>query len=326
MSHDSRQDAPQAGAGLLASIPAMPAVPRDDLYRGSPYVLASGRRHSLGWRDDRKAGPSFVVVRMSRLGMIRVTQRFPLTEQGWARAWRALSGLDAGATAAVAARLAKQEAGRRAAAALAALDAESVYCMRLVTYNGGSGGVALAKGQAYDLRFLDDRVMVGLPRSAEAIVEVPYRDVETVEVSGSSPSKSTGDLLAVILALGLVGAVLGLLVLGLLGLLLGAVIFGLVGALLVASPAKTVVRLVGGGAEYYFLTADKRPDTLRIELSEPLTAIGNARAARENGSDQRPDLASESILDKLGKLVSLLQQGLITRDEFEHLKAKLMAE
>jgi hypothetical protein len=35
---------------------------------------------------------------------------------------------------------------------------------------------------------------------------------------------------------------------------------------------------------------------------------------------------SDSLTDQLGKLASLLQQDLITRDEFEHLKAKVIAQ
>src|SRR5712691_7231598 len=207
MSHDGPQEAPHAG--LLPSIPAMPGVSRADLYRGTPnLLLTEGRRHSLGWQDDRKAGASFVVVRLSRLGRIKVIEPFPLTEQGWAAAWRALSGLDADAEAAVAATLAKREAGRRAATAWVALDAESLRCLRRVIFRGGSGGAPLTKGRSYDLRFLAHQIMVYPGGSADAIVEVPYRDVETVEVSGSSPGKSPGELLVVILALGLLGALL----------------------------------------------------------------------------------------------------------------------
>ena len=116
-SHNGSEDAPEVGAGPLAPVPAMPGVPREPLYRGRPYLLLeSGLRHSLGWRHDRKAGPSFVVARLSRrLGVAKVTERFPLTEQGWASAWRALSDRDAGAAAAIAALLANREATRRAA-------------------------------------------------------------------------------------------------------------------------------------------------------------------------------------------------------------------
>jgi hypothetical protein len=308
----------------------MPTVSPTELYAGAPNLLlwGSGFRHSLGWQDDRKAGPGFVVVRLGRLDGIKVTERFPLTEQGWASAWRALSGLDASAAAAIAAKLAEREARTRAAAALAALDAESVRCLRRMVFSGGSGGVPLARGQAYDLRFQGDRIMACPLRSVDAIVEVPYRDVETVEVSGSSPSMSSGGPLALTLGLGLLGAVLGLLLLGLLGLLLGAVVFGLVGAMVGDSLAKTetIVRIRGGDAEFYFRNAEKRPDALRIELSEPLRVISNARAAQAGDADEPPELASGSIADQLSKLASLLQQGLITRDEFEHLKAKLIAK
>ena len=197
-----------------------------------------------------------------------------------------------------------------------------------MTFNGGSGGGPLIKGQAYDLRFLGDRIMVCPCRSAEAIVEVPYRDVETVEVSGSSPGKSPGELLVLILGLGLLGALLGLVLLGLVGFLLGAVVFGLVGALVGAasSTTATVVRLRGRDAEFYFLHTQMRPDALRIDLSEPLRAIEGARATQAGDSDEPADLAPGSIPDQLSKLASLLQQDLITRGEFEHLKAKLIAE
>ena len=329
MNHNGSQDAPQVSAAPALPIPAMPIVRRVLLYRGRPHLLLeSGLRHSLGWRDDRKAGPCFVVVRLNRFGNVTVTERFPLTEQGWASAWRALSGRDTDAAAAIAAELAKHEPGRRAAAALAALDAESLRCLR-VTFSGGSGGVPLVKGEAYELRFLSDRIMVCRPRLVDAIVEWPYSDGETVEVTGPGRvSKSPGEQAALILVLGLVGAVLGLLIFGLLGLFLGGLVFALVGALVGGASTKTetIVRIRSADAELYFLQTEKSPDALRIELSEPLRAMGNARAEQAGDSDEPAKLASESISDQLSKLASLLQQDLITRDEFEHLKAKLIAK
>jgi hypothetical protein len=329
MSHDGSQEAPQVSIGPLPLIPAMPRVPRADLYPGTPnLLLASGLRHSLGWQDHRKAGPSFVVVRLGRQGRIKVIERFPLTDQGWANAWQALSGLDAGASAAVAAKLAQKEAGNRAAAALRALDAESLACMRRVKFNGGSSRAPLTKDHAYDLRFMADRIKICSCGSIDAIVEMPYQDVESVEVTGSSPGKSPSDQAVLILALSLVGALLGLFVLGLVGFLLGAVVFGLIGALVGASSSQIVaiIRLRGQDGELYFLNSEKRPDTLRIELSEPLRAIENARSAQAGDSDKPADPAPASVPDQLSKLASLLQQEMITRDEFEHLKAKLIAE
>lgn len=84
--------------------PAMPAVPPGTLWRGSPYLISSGgQRHSLGWQDTRKDGPCFVVARTGgAMGNVKVLDRFPLTEDGWAGAWAALAELDATAAQAVA--------------------------------------------------------------------------------------------------------------------------------------------------------------------------------------------------------------------------------
>lgn len=96
----------------------------------------------------------------------------------------------------------------------------------------------------------------------------------------------------------------------------------------------TIVCIRGNDAELYFLHHQKRPDALRIELSEPLRAIGAASAAKTDtpsapdqadSPDERADAAPESVPDQLSKLASLLQQELITREEFEQLKARLIA-
>ena len=327
MSHDGPQEARQNGLDL-SSTPAMPSVPRSEVYRGRPrLILDSGVRHSLGWQDDRKAGPSFVVTRSSSV-RVKVAERFPLTETGWANAWQALVRCDPGAAEAVAAVLAKQEAVGRAAAAMTSLNSRSLCVLRSVTFSGGSGSVPLAKGQFCDLRFLNDSVMVSARHSAQALLEMPYQDVESVDVSGSGSNRSGSELLVVMLVLGLLGGLLGLLFLGLPGFFLGALIFGVIGAIAGSAWTKieTTVRLRGRDAELFFLDTRKRPDPLRIELSEALRAIVRAHATQTGEPQESADVASESIPDQLSRLASLLQQGLITREEFEHLKARLIAQ
>jgi putative oligomerization/nucleic acid binding protein len=107
----------------------------------------------------------------------------------------------------------------------------------------------------------------------------------------------------------------------------GALFFGAIGAAVGASLNKieTIVRIRARDADYYFRHDEERPDALRIELSEPLRAIDNARTARASDQDEPAEPAPESMADELGKLASLLQQGLITRDEFDLLKARLIA-
>jgi len=324
---DGTQEARDRDERSLPPIPATPTVPRSQLIRGRPHLLAEyGLRHSLGWQDHRTTGPSFVVVRLSRIDKVKVTSRFPLTDQGWESAWRTLSGLDADAAAAVSAQLAVIETRRNAAATLAELDARTVCRLRRMTYNGGSNELPLAREKPYDLRFLGDRLMVCPPSSADALVELPYHDVEAVEVSGSDRSRSPSEPVAVILGIALVGALLGLVLLGVLGLILGGLICGLIAAAVMASSTKieTTVRLRSQDAELFFLNTEKAADAVRIELSGPLTAIERARTARPGGSGEPADRASDSIPEQLSKLASLLADGVLSRDEFERLKAKVI--
>jgi len=292
-----------------------------------------GVRHSLGWQDHRKAGPSFVLARLRWTGTV-VKARFPLTEQGWESAWRALSSVDPSAATAVSAKLAAREARDSAAAALDALDEGSLCILRSVTFRGGAGGVPLTKDQAYEMRFFGDRITVSSARQLDPVLTIPYQDVGTVEVSGSGKvSKPVGELLIWVLGLGLLGAILGVIVLGLVGLLLGAVLFGLIGAIAgsASTRVETIVRIRGSEADLYFLSFEKEPAALRIDLSAALAAIDTARgtprdhAEPRNHAEASAEPPSGSIPDQLGKLASLLDDGTITRDEFEHLKARLIA-
>jgi hypothetical protein len=87
---------------------------------------------------------------------------------------------------------------------------------------------------------------------------------------------------------------------------------------------QTIVRINTAERELFFLNTQKLADALRIELSVPLKAIRDARAAVT--PDQSGTAAPESITDQLTRLASMLEAGLLTRTEFDHLKAKLIAE
>jgi len=318
----------QPGAGVPPAIPAMPSVPPGNIYRGTPDLLVGyGVRYSLGWQDHRKAGPSFVMARLRWSGTV-VKARFPLTEQGWESAWRALSSADPAAAVAVADKLAVRAERDSALAALDALDSESLCDLRRVTFKGGSGGLPLSNGQAYELRFLGDRSTVSLPRRLTPVVTIPYRDVDAVEVSGSGKaSKPVGELLIWVLGLGLLGAILGVIILGVVGLLLGAVLFGLIGAIAgsASTRVESIVRIRTCDADLYFVSIEKEPDALRIELSAALAAIQAARGTMSDRAEAPAEPPSGSIPDQLGKLASLLEDGTITQDEFEQVKARLIA-
>ena len=140
----------------------MPAVPALGAVPGlAPAARQLGVRHSIGWQEHRTAGPGFVVARLTRLDAIKVVSRFPLTPEGWESAWHALAELDADAATAIGAMLAAQAEQRRAAER-----DRSTVLLWAMTYNGGSGSAALTRGQAYDLRFRDDRLTISRRRRA----------------------------------------------------------------------------------------------------------------------------------------------------------------
>ena len=322
------QETPRPDGDQQASIPAMPRVAPGQLYRGAPFMLLDDARHSIGWQDVRKAGPVFVVTTRRAVGTNKVLQRFPLSEQGWADAWQLLTRLDAGAAAALEAKLAELRAGRRAAEALTGLNAASLCYLGSVIFDAGSDAGLLTRGQRCDLRFQNDHIMVCTERSTHAFVELPYADVETVEVSASA-SQPARVMLQWICWLGLLGALFGFLLIvpRPAGLLIGAVVLGLVGGLIAAATSKneTIVLVRGRDADFQFLDPFKRADDVRRALSEALMAIRRARVAADR-PDEPAETTSNSVADQLSKLASLLRQGVISRDEFERLKAKVIAK
>ena len=106
----------QEVATVRPGAPGMPPVSHDTLWRSSPHLIpASGQRHGIGWQDT-KDGPCFVVARIRTVGA-KVLDWFPLTEDGWVQAWAALAELDtvaAQATAKVVQEMLAAEARRRA--------------------------------------------------------------------------------------------------------------------------------------------------------------------------------------------------------------------
>jgi hypothetical protein len=72
----------------------MPEIERREKWEGSPFLLA-GLSIAIGWQwpPSEQGGPSFVVARRTRMGTLKVTDRFPVSAGGWAAAWQALAAV-----------------------------------------------------------------------------------------------------------------------------------------------------------------------------------------------------------------------------------------
>jgi hypothetical protein len=198
------------------------------------------------------------------------------------------------------------------------LDAISLsYLPGLIFLGGHMPGPGLTAGAAYDLRFLENRLSVFLNRpwewrTAGALVEISYSDVEAFDIGGPGLVKSGGGFFGG--GFGAVGAVEGM------------VVATLLNALTVHTEIKTIVRVQGPDLELFLLHTKTEPEALRIELSRPLAAIRLARSARPGIAESRDPAMRAPLIEELGKLAAMLDNNLLTREEFDQLKAKLIAE
>ena|SRR5579859_5968469 len=77
--------------------------------------------------------------------------------------------------------------------------------------------------------------------------------------------------------------------------------------------------------EFFLLHRRLTPEQLRIEMSRALGAIRTARAtASQQTKSDAGSLGSASPVAELAKLAEMLQAGLLTREEFDQLKASLL--
>jgi len=85
---------------------------------------------------------------------------------------------------------------------------------------------------------------------------------------------------------------------------------------------KTILRVQGTNCELFLLNTRLTPDRLRMDLSRPLSVIRAARpAVIQDGTAARP----ASLVDELAKLADMLDKGLLSRQQFDLMKARLLA-
>jgi hypothetical protein len=132
-----------------------------------------------------------------------------------------------------------------------------------------------------------------------------YTAIEDVEIGGPGLVKSGG---------GFIGGGLGAA-----GALEGMAVAAVLNALTTKTKITTVIRVRAAACELFLLWTQTPPEQLRIELSQPLGAIRAARAAAAVSP-----ASTASVVTELAKAAELLQAGLLTREEFDQLKARLL--
>ena len=309
-----------AAAREQAGIPAMPVISPSERDLGGAHPLLDGVSPTIGWQLQPQAngGLSFAILRRTGMGSLKVMESFPLTEAGWAHAWQSLATHNPAAVPQVLVKLKAREADTAKlrgpaldASKLLELDARSMASMRDLVYLGGHVPESpIRAGERCDVRFVEDRLVVFASRRAEVLAEVPYSQVEDMEIGGPGMVRSGG---------GFTGGGYGL---G--GAIEGMAIAAVLNAMTTRTSIKTIVRIQGTGCELFLLHTKMTPEQLRIEMSRTLGVIRAARADEAAKPSPEARTVSPSPVEELAKLADMLEKGLLTREEFDLMKAKII--
>ena len=141
----------------------------------------------------------------------------------------------------------------------------------------------------------------------EPIAVVPYAEIAALEIGGPGAQRQGGGFIGG--GFGLAGAAEGMLI--------GAAL----NSLTTRTTIDTVVCLKTTSAELFLHTSSQTPNVLRMRLSPVFTILRQLEA--NQGATQGDGGAS--AVDRLAKLADLLEKNLITREEFDALKADLLS-
>jgi Short C-terminal domain len=190
-------------------------------------------------------------------------------------------------------------------------DARPLVTLLDVAYLGGYVPVTtIFAGQRYDVSFLEDRLLIVARRRAAVLAVLPYSEVEDVDIGGPGLVRTGG---------GFVGGGFGVT-----GAIEGMAVASVLNGLTSRTSIKTVVRIQGTNCELFLLHTRVTPDQLRMQLSHPLAVIRTTRVAGPGAVQYGAPTRSASPVEELAKLADMLEKGLLTREEFDLMKAKLL--
>jgi hypothetical protein len=280
-------------------VPAMPILSSEDIWFDNPSTLVDGDRYTIGWQrwTQKKGGPSFVTLRRSAFGALKLVDRYPLTEEGWTRAFRALLVLEPSTAD-------EARTAIRATRELRRLERSSLAFLTEATFLGGyAAETPLTVNEAYDLRFLEDKLAIFPVRGVDPLVAIPYYELQDVQVGGPGLVRnwSPGRTRVMTTPFGVTDV-------------LAAHGRG-------TATLKTVLQIQVPDAELFFLDTRSAPDDLRVQLSPGLNVLRQAQAVRQA---EALNSARVSIADELSRLATMVDRGILTPDEFDRLKAKLI--
>ena len=160
------------------------------------------------------------------------------------------------------------------------------------------------RGSRWDLIFGEDHVTL----RGGSMIELAWADVRALEVNGAGQVRQ-----------GMRWRGFGF---GFQGAAEGALMAAALNSLTSTTSIDTVVRLETTSAEAFFHFDELVPDELRRRLAPAFVRLRQVHGDRE----ATREVSQEHWVDKLYKLGDLWDRGLLPKDEFERLKARLLDE
>jgi hypothetical protein len=242
--------------------------------------------------------------------VLKIQQSFPLSSRGWKAAWQALESQNPDSALKCRAVLRERETRQRARAArtgrsaeVTDLDQRTLASMTNLALLGGYAAAPVAVGDRYDVRFLDQSLSVFAPHDWEPLTDIPYAELEDIEIGGPGLIRSGG---------GFVGGGFGAA-----GAFEGMAVAAVLNAMTTRTAVTTIVRVQARTCELFLLETRATPAQLRMQISRGLGAFRAARTTPAGAAESSPVM-------QLAKLAELLQSGLITREDFDQFKARLL--
>ena len=166
----------------------------------------------------------------------------------------------------------------------------------------GGHGLPVQAADSLTLIFKNDELVLV---RGEPVAEVPYADIAALEIGGPGAQRHGGGFIGG--GFGVAGAAEGMLI--------GAAL----NLLTTRTTVSTVVCLKTRSAELFLHTSNQTPDVLRMRLSPVFTILRQLEV--DQGAAQAD---GGNAVDRLAKLAELLEKDLITREEFDKMKADLL--
>lgn len=319
---DDSQRASKDQIADFNNLPPMPFAKWPDF--NSFLFFSFEDEYNIGWEQDsaRKGGASFVITRRTWWAF-KTVERYPFTEEGWNEAWQAFAALDPDTAKKIRTKLALREKKNMP---WRELENDTLAYLENVIFLGGYSSFGDMKaGAIYDLRFLGSHLGIFHPGEIQTLGELRYDDFTDVQIGGPGLETSVNKLVDP--AEKIAGGLIRLAQPGMNQSILnaeGAAISAVLKHLGTRTKIKTILFIQATGSELFFLNTRTEPSQLRIDLSRPLGEIRSVLSSSADDEKVSQDPKASLAINELYKAASLLDRGLITREDFNQLKSRLI--